>query len=353
MSSAPKVLFCRYHYDPLDRLISQSPRDLPVHQRFYCKSRLATEIHGALGFSIIRHDDQLLAEQQREADAVETLLLGTDLQRSVSTRLKAQHTPAPIAYSPYGHHPALSAVPGLLAFNGERPDPVTGHYLLGNGYRAFNPFLMRFNSPDNVSPFGKGGLNAYSYCFGDPINLGDPQGQAPIALTFKAMARKHIMLATIQRTNNALLKLPTQRFPKAKLKIHLKTEIAETNKVRTLLDESSLLEQNGITSGDIRPLSLTDSKRTASNQYLAHQRSGIPFDDSGIPSPSSAITSINGQGRETLSTDVFDNAISLFHLNSIGTGSEHFKTIMSESAGATIINRAAYIRQHALRKYKS
>ncbi|EGH35731.1 hypothetical protein PSYJA_44541, partial [Pseudomonas syringae pv. japonica str. M301072] len=38
---------------------------------------------------------------------------------------------------------------------------MTGHYLLGNGYRAFNPVLMRFNSPDSLSPFGEGGVNAY------------------------------------------------------------------------------------------------------------------------------------------------------------------------------------------------
>ncbi len=63
-----------------------------------------------------------------------------------------------------------------MGFNGERPDPITGHYLLGNGYRAFNPVLMRFNSPDSWSPFGEGGLNAYGYCVGDPVNRSDPTG---------------------------------------------------------------------------------------------------------------------------------------------------------------------------------
>lgn len=180
MLSAAKILICRYRYDPLDRLIGQAPLESPFHQRFYCKSRLATEILGALGFTIIQHDDQLLAQQQREGNAVGTQLLGTDQQRSVLTRLKPDHSPTSTAYSPYGHHPALGAVHGLLAFNGERPEPVTGHYLLGNGYRAFNPVLLRFNSPDNLSPFGIGGLNAYAYCLGDPTNKNDSSGRSPL-----------------------------------------------------------------------------------------------------------------------------------------------------------------------------
>ncbi|WP_305887845.1 RHS repeat-associated core domain-containing protein, partial [Pseudomonas sp. SDI] len=56
-------------------------------------------------------------------------------------------------------------------------EPMTGHYLLGS-YRGFNPLLMRFNSPDSFSPFGSGGLNAYAYCAGDPVNRRDPSGHS-------------------------------------------------------------------------------------------------------------------------------------------------------------------------------
>lgn len=61
-------------------------------------------------------------------------------------------------------------------FNGQWPDTLTGHYLLGNGYRAYNPVLMRFNCPDSESPFGEGGFNTYAYCAGDPANRTDPTG---------------------------------------------------------------------------------------------------------------------------------------------------------------------------------
>jgi RHS repeat-associated protein len=77
----------------------------------------------------------------------------------------------------------------LLGFNGERPDPVTGHYLLGNGYRAFNPVLLRFNSPDSWSPFGEGGLNSYAYCLGDPINRYDPDGHTTMTMAMRATVK--------------------------------------------------------------------------------------------------------------------------------------------------------------------
>ncbi|MGN8344953.1 RHS repeat-associated core domain-containing protein [Pseudomonas sp. SMV71] len=170
-----KTLLCRYRYDPLDRLTDCAPTAEAGTQRFYCKSRLATEIQGAVQRSVIQHDDQLLAQLRREHLKVDATLLATDQQRSVLTALDATQA-HPLAYTPYGHRPTENGLLSLLGFNGERPDPVTGHYLLGNGYRAFNPVLMRFNSPDSWSPFGEGGLSAYAYCLGNPPNYQDPTG---------------------------------------------------------------------------------------------------------------------------------------------------------------------------------
>jgi RHS repeat-associated protein len=102
-------------------------------------------------------------------------LFGTDQQQSVLATLGKEHL-TDCAYSPYGHRPADGGLFSLAGFNGEQLDPVTGLYLLGNGYRAYSPTLMRFLSPDSMSPFGAGGLNAYSYCLGDPVNRVDPTG---------------------------------------------------------------------------------------------------------------------------------------------------------------------------------
>lgn len=69
-----------------------------------------------------------------------------------------------------------------LAFNGELLEGITGNYLLGKGKRTFNPALMRFISPDPLSPFDAGDINAYAYCSGDPINYTDPSGQSLIGV---------------------------------------------------------------------------------------------------------------------------------------------------------------------------
>lgn len=65
-------------------------------------------------------------------------------------------------------------------FNGECMDSLTETYLLGNGYRAYDPRVMRFHCPDGWSPFGPGGINPYTYCVGDPVNRTDPSGHHSI-----------------------------------------------------------------------------------------------------------------------------------------------------------------------------
>jgi RHS repeat-associated protein len=125
---------------------------------------------------IFHHDDQLFAQQESNGIRVNTTLLATDQQQSVLHVLAFQPTP-PIAYSPYGHRPSDRGMLSLLEFNGERRDPITGYYLLGNGHRAFNPVLMRFNTADKLSPFGLGGLNCYAYCSGNPIGRQDRNGR--------------------------------------------------------------------------------------------------------------------------------------------------------------------------------
>ena len=84
--------------------------------------------------------------------------------------------PRKIAYAPFGLTPPARSGPLSIQFNGQPREALLGHYLLGNGYRLFNCALLRFNSPDSLSPYGAGGINAYAYCHADPVNGIDPSG---------------------------------------------------------------------------------------------------------------------------------------------------------------------------------
>ncbi|WP_203649433.1 RHS repeat-associated core domain-containing protein [Pseudomonas sp. RtIB026] len=136
-------------------------------------------------------------------------LLAVAQQRSTLTRVNPCCSLQSVAYSPYGYHPELTI---SLGFNGERLEPITGHYLLGNGYRAFNPVLMRFSSPDSLSPFARGGLNAYAYCLGDPVNHRDPSGHTIkryFVSAFERLLRNapDVMEASLTGQNSLPLKL--------------------------------------------------------------------------------------------------------------------------------------------------
>ncbi|WP_054889740.1 RHS repeat-associated core domain-containing protein [Pseudomonas sp. NBRC 111118] len=91
-------------------------------------------------------------------------------------------SPQPICFTPYGHSGGIGDAAIATGFNGVPFDIHANCYHLGQGYRAFFPGLMRFSSPDSMSPFGLGGLNAYAYCNGDPVNYGDPQGTAGVPI---------------------------------------------------------------------------------------------------------------------------------------------------------------------------
>ena len=230
----PTSTLSLYQYDALNRQVGRTPSQQPVIQQFHCNSRLTTEIQGAASWSIVQHDDQLLAVHQSEGAAPNATLLATDQQRSVLHARSGTQSSA-LAYTAYGHHSAQNGLLSLLGFNGERPDPVTGHYHLGNGYRQFNPVLMRFNSPDNLSPFGKGGFNAYAYCAGDPVNRVDPSGHSILSRIAKVF-RKTFLDKTIKN-----MKRNTEVSPfTVEFLRETKTNLGGSNKIKQMAATSGL-----------------------------------------------------------------------------------------------------------------
>ncbi|AUY36884.1 hypothetical protein WR25_08905 [Diploscapter pachys] len=106
-------------------------------------------------------------------------LLCVDAQRSVVRRHSASMQSS-CSYAVFGFEPARvhqsCTAHAVLAFNGQRKE-ATGLYLMGNGHRAYNSALMVFLSPDQLSPFEGGGINAYAYCGLDPVNWQDLTGR--------------------------------------------------------------------------------------------------------------------------------------------------------------------------------
>ncbi|KPA90697.1 RHS repeat-associated core domain [Pseudomonas asplenii] len=170
----------RYSYDPLDSL-SHQQEGSESQQRFYRDGELANTLGPQQNRTFMRGGDSLLAERQGSG----TLLLAGDAANSVLSEVDPQGERRDMAYSAYGERSSGQAVSCGLGFNGELREEQNGCYLLGNGYRAYSPGLMRFHSPDNLSPFDEGGMNTYAYCEGDSINRVDPTGN----LSFKILAK--------------------------------------------------------------------------------------------------------------------------------------------------------------------
>lgn len=139
-----------------------------MKKHFYRSEIYATTLDALQTSCIFRSDAFALAYKNNE----ETHAIACD----------SHNTPVNIAigqvdlnaFDAYGHSSLNTSLP--VAFNGERFDAFSSHYWLGNGYRSYLPILRRFNSPDDLSPFSKGGINAYAYTSGDPVNFIDPTG---------------------------------------------------------------------------------------------------------------------------------------------------------------------------------
>lgn len=136
----------------------------------YQAGKIATRLQGDASCSLLRADNVALVEHSASRGSNATVLC-SDMKGSALGTQQAKTTHSH-AYTPYGFCARLYSLHG---FNGEYLDTVVGNYLL-NSYRFYNTTLMRFHSPDDLSPFLKGGLNTYVFCVGDPINYSDPTG---------------------------------------------------------------------------------------------------------------------------------------------------------------------------------
>lgn len=164
----------RYGYDALNRLVNQTVSSTDTRQLYYHSDRLVNEV-------LIQPQKQTITRLINDGHTCLGVSNGDNLTLTADdshgslqwSRDTSKNNGTEHVWSPFGGGKSSGLLP---AFNGERADPVTGNYLLGNGYRAYSPALMRFTCPDSLSPFGPGGINPYAYCAGDPVNFTDPSG---------------------------------------------------------------------------------------------------------------------------------------------------------------------------------
>ena len=165
----------------------------PEVRRFYQGKQLVTQVQGPdFSQTLLFAGGRCLGKRQGAGSSIDPGLIATDFKGSVIDVIHgndvSRHT-----YTPYGYGPAVSAMFPSPGFNGALLELVTGCYMLGNGTRGYDPRVMRFTSPDRLSPFLKGGINSYAYCEGDPVNYLDPTGK--VKTTALGLSRKSVAIA--------------------------------------------------------------------------------------------------------------------------------------------------------------
>ncbi|QSZ29625.1 hypothetical protein DSL72_004141 [Monilinia vaccinii-corymbosi] len=185
-----RQILCQYYYDSHGRLISQKIPGKSDHYLHYRGETLIAATDADTKISYVSSGDQHWGQIVEQGEQMSTQLWASDTHQSTLAWLNTKE-PSQVhsqVYTPYG----FSDTPQSIAWNGQWRDPVTGWYHLGNGYRVYNPVLMRFHSPDSWSPFTSGDINSYAYCCGDPINRVDPSGHFSvfgIEITWRNLAQ--------------------------------------------------------------------------------------------------------------------------------------------------------------------
>ncbi|PYC28743.1 RHS repeat-associated core domain-containing protein [Pseudomonas mosselii] len=210
---------------------------------------------------------------------------GSTVGARCSTKLDA------LVYMPYGFSTKAPCVRITRGFTGQHREADTGYYLLGNGYRVYDPVLMRFYSPDNLSPFAQGGINSYSYCAGDPVNSSDPSGHAPGLRAFFGIEPQY-KLSAIKATDNAP---ETSQYAgwhlnneatgwDAKMAIKLPKRLSDVKKYRWEL-EMSYVNQSNVPGWYAKyKLGKTERKIEVTEKRLQHLKNSLPEQATAISS---------------------------------------------------------------------
>ena len=176
---------------------------MPTAKYFYQGNKLISVLASGQPARYLRAEEMILSELV--AGAPTASLLACELGGTVTVAAVSEDL-SPFKYTPFGLRYKTLSETTQLGFNGEYLRPELGAYLLGNGYRAFNPKLMRFTAPDSFGPFVV--LNVYGYCGGDPVNRRDPSGHITVNRMNKFKAHKKNLNKAINEVSVISGRLP-------------------------------------------------------------------------------------------------------------------------------------------------
>ena len=186
-----------YRYNGSGILVSQKDSGNVENKFYYSGSRVLNENIAGIMTSYFQVSGRIIGKVTAGQN---TQIFLTDQAHSVIRIMEGRKVlDANFAYTPYGQQSdlsekATSAKTSGFGFNGERTDGKSGYQFLGQGYRAYNPALGRFMQYDVHSPFGKGGINGYTFAENNPIMKFDPTGESAASYTVMGIG---ILLAII------------------------------------------------------------------------------------------------------------------------------------------------------------
>ncbi|KAF3221860.1 hypothetical protein TWF679_007075 [Orbilia oligospora] len=175
---AQNQIISEYRYDAAGKLVCQRVPGESDKYFYYNGDTLAAVTVGNQKISYVSDGARYWGQTVQHGEEAHSQTWISDPQQSVLCWFDSQE-PNHAHYAKYTAYGYGKEGPSI-GFNGQWRDPVTGWYHLGNGYRVYNPVLMRFHTPDTWSPFKSGEINPYTYCLGDPINRIDPTGHFSI-----------------------------------------------------------------------------------------------------------------------------------------------------------------------------
>ena len=239
---------------------------------FYCAGKPHTFKSKEGVQQVIRLDREVLAEC---GDA--TQIVWGDKQASVfgTVTLKGSRS---FRYSAYGCRSGAVGFSGVVGYSGYLYDALAANYILGNGYRSYSPGMMRFLSPDSMSPFGRGGRNAYAYCAGNPVGRIDPDGRFwDSALTVKSAKFK------VNSSNIRRYMKPATRIERPHVKVATFTAEFQDQFDATPTGQLSLQKMTGFEGmAEVKAMILYRSMKNAKRAYVALAVHELVIDSRGM-----------------------------------------------------------------------